>query len=95
VPPGGSTKLAARVGFRQTGCRAERELTTAIPLAKWQSMGVRTAAGQALPKVARDASLLRAGSKSYLVYRNYDALLGYNCAHSYALAVGLLSDRLD
>jgi len=95
VPPGGSTRLAARVGFRQTGCRAERELTTAIPLAKWQSMGVRTTAGKALPKVDRDASLLRAGSKSYLVYRNYDALLGYNCAHSYALAVGLLSDRLD
>lgn len=95
VPPGGSTKLAASVGFRQTGCRAERELTTAIPLAKWQSMGVRTTAGKALPKVDRNASLLRAGSKSYLVYRNYDALLGYNCAHSYALAVGLLSDRLD
>jgi membrane-bound lytic murein transglycosylase B len=95
VPKGGSTRLAARVGFRQTGCRAERELTVAIPLAKWQSLGVRTTAGKALPKVDRNASLLRAGSKSYLVYGNYDALLGYNCAHSYALAVGLLSDRLD
>ena len=61
-----------------------------IPLAQWQSMGVRTAAGAALPKVARDASLLHAGSKSYLVYSNYDTLLGYNCAHAYALAVGLL-----
>ena len=40
------------------------------------------------------ASLLRAGSKTYLVYGNYDALLGYNCAHAYALAVGLLSDRI-
>jgi membrane-bound lytic murein transglycosylase B len=28
------------------------------------------------------------------VYRNYDALLGYNCAHAYALAVALLSDRI-
>ena len=26
--------------------------------------------------------------------RNYDALLDYNCAHSYALSVGLLADRL-
>jgi membrane-bound lytic murein transglycosylase B len=95
VPAGGSTRLAARVGFRQSGCRAERELTVAIPLARWQSLGVRTAAGKALPKVDRKASLLRAGTKSYLVYDNYDALLGYNCAHSYALAVGLLSDRLD
>jgi membrane-bound lytic murein transglycosylase B len=95
VPPGGATKLAASVGFRQSGCRAERELTVPIPLAKWQSMGVRTASGAALPKVARSASLLRAGKKSYLVYSNYDSLLGYNCAHAYALAVGLLSDRLD
>ena len=95
VPSGGATRLASKVGFRQTGCRAERELTVAIPLAKWQSLGVRTASGGALPKVDRSASLLRAGSKNYLVYGNYDALLGYNCAHSYALAVGLLSDRLD
>jgi membrane-bound lytic murein transglycosylase B len=95
VPPGGATKLAASVGFRQTGCRAERELTVSIPLAKWQALGVRTATGGALPKADRSASLLRAGAKNYLVYGNYDALLGYNCAHSYALAVGLLSDRLE
>jgi len=95
VPRGTATKLAASVGFRQSGCRAERELTIAIPLAKWQSLGVRTMTGQALPKVDRHASLLRAGAKNYLVYSNYDALLGYNCAHAYALAVGLLSDRLD
>ena len=95
VPSGGATKLASAVGFRQSGCRAARELTVPIPLAKWQSLGVRTASGGALPKVARSASLLRAGKKSYLVYSNYDSLLGYNCAHAYALAVGLLSDRLN
>ncbi|MBY0493735.1 MAG: lytic murein transglycosylase [Cyanobacteria bacterium] len=95
VPAGGGTKLAAKVGFRQTGCRAERELTVRLPLEQWQKLGVRTAAGGALPRVDRDASLLRAGSKNYLVYSNYDSLLGYNCAHAYALAVGLLSDRLD
>jgi membrane-bound lytic murein transglycosylase B len=95
VPPGGATKLAASIGFRQSGCRAARELTLAVPLAKWQALGVRTAAGKALPKVDRSASLLRAGAKSYLVYGNYDALLGYNCAHAYALAVGLLSDRIN
>lgn len=94
VPPGGATKLAASVGFRQSGCRAARDMTVPIPLAKWQALGVRTATGTALPKVDRSASLLRAGSKNYLVYGNYDALLGYNCAHAYALAVGLLSDRL-
>jgi membrane-bound lytic murein transglycosylase B len=66
-----------------------------VPLAKWQAMGVRTTAGKALPKVDRSASLLRAGAKSYLVYSNYDSLLGYNCAHAYALAVALLSDRIN
>ena len=69
-------------------------MTVPLPLAKWQSLGVRTTTGAALPKVNRDASLLNAGSKTYLVYGNYDALLGYNCAHAYALAVGLLSDRI-
>ena len=95
VPAGGATKLAAAVGFRQSGCRAARELTVPVPLAKWQALGVLTAAGKALPKVDRSASLLRAGAKSYLVYGNYDSLLGYNCAHAYALAVGLLSDRIN
>jgi membrane-bound lytic murein transglycosylase B len=28
------------------------------------------------------------------VYRSYEALLAYNCAHAYALGVGLLGDRL-
>jgi membrane-bound lytic murein transglycosylase B len=28
------------------------------------------------------------------VYRNYDALLEYNCAHAYALSVGLLANRI-
>jgi membrane-bound lytic murein transglycosylase B len=40
------------------------------------------------------ASLLRAGSKSFLVYGNYDTILAYNCAHAYALSVGLLADRI-
>jgi membrane-bound lytic murein transglycosylase B len=94
LPPGGFAPLVQDVGLRQSGCRASREMSVPLPLAKWQALGVRTAAGAALPKVNRAASLLNAGSKSYLVYGNYDALLGYNCAHAYALAVGLLSDRI-
>jgi membrane-bound lytic murein transglycosylase B len=94
LPRGGPLPLIQKVGARESGCRAAREMTVPLPLAKWQSMGVRNAAGAALPKVDRDASLLNAGSKTYLVYRNYEALLGYNCAHAYALAVALLSDRI-
>ena len=94
LPKGGFAPLVQEVGLRPTGCRASREMSVAQPLARWQALGVRTVSGGALPKVDRDASLLNAGSKTYLVYRNYDALLGYNCAHAYALAVALLSDRI-
>ncbi|MGH9386355.1 MAG: lytic murein transglycosylase, partial [Vicinamibacterales bacterium] len=62
---------------------------------EWQALGVRTMSGRSLPKAARPASLLRASGHTYLVYPNYDALLGYNCAHAYAVAVGLLADRID
>jgi membrane-bound lytic murein transglycosylase B len=95
VPPGSRDRLVKQVGLRERGCRAERDLTKPIPLAEWQALGVRTTRGQSLPKVARPASLLRAGGHTYLVYPNYDALLGYNCAHAYALAVGLLADRIE
>ena len=92
--PEDASEAMQKIELRQSGCRALRELTVPTPLSTWQALGVRTADGRALPKVKRDASLLRAGSKAYLVYGNYDALLGYNCAHAYALAVGLLSDRI-
>ena len=39
-------------------------------------------------------ALFNAGRKAYLVYGNYEALLGYNCAHAYALAVSQLADRI-
>ena len=94
LPAGGADPLVEEIGLRDSGCRASRELTVAIPLARWQTLGVRTATGTALPRVDRLASLLRAGKKTYLVYPNYDTLLGYNCAHAYALAVGLLADRI-
>lgn len=94
LPAGGAVPLIEQIGLRESGCRASRELTVAIPLARWQALGVRTVTGAALPKADRLASLLRAGKKTYLVYPNYDTLLGYNCAHAYALAVGLLADRI-
>ena len=69
-------------------------MTRPIALADWQQLGVRNATGGALPRVDRDASLVRAGGRAFLVYGNYDALLEYNCAHAYALSVGLLADRI-
>ena len=40
------------------------------------------------------ASLIRAGTRSFLLYSNYDTILSYNCANTYALSVALLSDRI-
>jgi membrane-bound lytic murein transglycosylase B len=34
------------------------------------------------------------GARYFLVYPNYEALLAYNCATSYAISIGMLSDRL-
>jgi membrane-bound lytic murein transglycosylase B len=92
--PAPARELADRAGSRGEGCRAERALSRRQPLAEWQEMGVRTAAGANLPEVDRLASLLVAGERNYLVYGNYEAILGYNCANAYALSVAMLGDRL-
>ena len=31
------------------------------------------------------ASLVSGATRHFLLYSNYDALLGYNCAHAYAI----------
>jgi membrane-bound lytic murein transglycosylase B len=79
---------------RPEGCRAERALTTPLSLKDWAKLGVRTTAGAALPGGAIDASIVTDGARYFLVYRNYEALLKYNCATSYAISIGMLSDRL-
>jgi len=94
LPRGREDALVAQVGLRGAGCRALRELTEPRVLADWQALGVRTVSGGALPRVDREASLFRAGTRAWLVYSNYEALLAYNCAHAYALAVGQLADRI-
>ena len=93
-PAGGAAALMAKVGFRATGCRAERAMTEPLPLERWQALGVRTTSGGALPAAELKASMVNAGRQTFLVYGNYEAILGYNCAHAYALTVGLLADRL-
>lgn len=79
---------------REAGCRAQKLMTEPRPLAEWKTMGLRTTADAALPKSEMPASMVVAGTRTFLLYDNYEALLGYNCAHSYALSVALLADRL-
>jgi peptidoglycan lytic transglycosylase B len=93
IPKAGRPEALA-LPRRESGCRAKRLMTEPQPLAAWRTLGYRTIAGRPLPTAKISASLVQAGSRSFLLYDNYDAVLGYNCAHSYALSVVLLADRL-
>jgi membrane-bound lytic murein transglycosylase B len=86
--------IAAEVARRDGSCSATRDMTVALPLERWQALGVRTAAGGRLPSADMNGSLVAGTSRRFLVYANYDALLEYNCAHAYALTVALLGDRI-
>jgi membrane-bound lytic murein transglycosylase B len=88
------TKIDRAVPMRTGSCKAEREMTVARPLATWTKLGVTMPNGAALPKADMNASLVRGDKRFFLVYGNYDALLKYNCANSYAVTIGLLSDQL-
>lgn len=98
IPPSARARLLA-IPLRDSGCRAELLMTPPAPVSTWRRLGLRTLAGKPLPTdaglpPATPASLLQAGTRGFLLYANYDALLGYNCAHTYALSVALLADRL-
>jgi membrane-bound lytic murein transglycosylase B len=92
--PAAASEEAQAIPRRETGCRARRLMTPAEPLSDWRRRGFRTTTGTLLPAGKAPASLVQAGRRSFLLYANYDALLDYNCAHTYALSVGLLADRL-
>jgi membrane-bound lytic murein transglycosylase B len=87
-------RVDREVSMRRSGCGAVRELTVARPLGEWSELGVRLAGGGPLPSAEMSASLVRGAGRHFLVYRNYLAILDYNCSNSYAVSVGLLSDRL-
>jgi membrane-bound lytic murein transglycosylase B len=87
-------RIDQKVPRRKEGCYAIRNMTERVPLSEWQALGVRRPDGSALPKINRSAALVDVDTRKFLVYRNYDAILGYNCAHYYALTVALIADRL-
>ena len=87
-------KLEAAAPLRAVGCEAMRQMTEGLALSKWRALGVTGTSGTALPSSDAVASLVHAGARSFLVYDNYAVLLEVNCAHAYALAVGLLADKI-
>ncbi|MBU2287412.1 MAG: lytic murein transglycosylase, partial [Gammaproteobacteria bacterium] len=64
---------------------------------QWATEGVRGVDGQLLPALPEASVLLPAGARgpAFLVGPNFRAILRYNNSTSYALAVGLLAQRLN
>jgi membrane-bound lytic murein transglycosylase B len=87
-------RIATAIPKRTEGCYALRNMSVRRPLALWQELGVRRVNGGALPDSDIAAGLVDVGQRTFLVYPNYDVIIAYNCAHYYALTVGLLADRL-
>lgn len=66
-------------------------------VAEWQSLGIRQATSRPLPPAGASTELLIPGGAdgaAFLITRNFHAILRYNNADSYALAVAHLADRL-
>jgi membrane-bound lytic murein transglycosylase B len=86
--------IAGTIPKRPEGCYAIRNMSERRPLAEWRALGVRRADGGPLPTADLSAGLVDVGERAFLVYPNYDAILGYNCAHYYALTVALLANAI-
>jgi membrane-bound lytic murein transglycosylase B len=89
-----ASKIASNVERRDGKCQATRDMTVPLTLDEWRQLGVRSLTGEPLSSTDRVAALVSGKTRSFLVYENYDALLEYNCAHAYALSVGLLANRI-
>ncbi len=76
---------------------AKTGLNNSQPLAVWRDLGVRFANGNPVPEIDLEASVLVPAGHSgpaFLVYPNFHVILRWNRSEYYALAVGLLADRI-
>ncbi len=75
----------------------ENYLDQSMPLAEWRAKGFRRVGGKGFPRPSDRAVLkLPAGrdGPAFLMLKNFFVTKRYNNADAYALAVGLLADRL-
>jgi membrane-bound lytic murein transglycosylase B len=94
VPPEAQTWVSTYVPRRSQGCYAIRNMTERLPMSTWRNMGVTDVDGSLVPAADMVAGLVDVGERKFLVYPNYDAILGYNCAHYYALTAAILAEHL-
>ncbi len=88
---GYEVKLPAGFAYEQA------DLDIVKPLSDWRAAGVTPVSGGELPADQQSgAIILPAGARgpAFLVFGNFNAVLKYNAAVSYGLAVCLLGDRL-
>ena len=66
------------------------------PLAEWAAMDIGAELIGRFDPNSRGRIILPAGARgpAFMVFRNFEAILKYNRSTSYALAVGMLSDRV-
>jgi membrane-bound lytic murein transglycosylase B len=94
VTPEAAQRIRSDVAPRSGSCQATRNMTVPLPIARWEELGVRLPNGKALPASDVPASLVSGSTRHFLVNPNYDAILEYNCSHSYAITVALLGDAI-
>jgi membrane-bound lytic murein transglycosylase B len=94
MPAAVARKIASTVEARDGSCQARRDMTAALTAARWRELGVLGMNGRPIAASKDEAWLVSGRTRHFLVNRNYDALLEYNCAHAYAVAAALLGDQL-
>lgn len=83
LPPGFNTGLAGRGKGRSPS--------------EWAAMGVRAATGGTVPDYGAASIILPSGASgpAFMIFNNFNVILRYNNAESYAIGVGHLSDRIS
>jgi len=72
-------------------------LKKTMTVTQWQKLGIRKVHGPNLPATGLKGSLVQpdgTGGRTFLVYNNYRTILKWNRSHKFAVAVGLLADRI-
>ncbi len=85
------------VTLRDTSVLAYAGYKESKPVSQWTQLGVRRVDATSLPDRADLVSLLAPGGAdgpAFVTYPNFRVIMRWNASTSYALAVGLLADRL-